>query len=159
MRSVRRFCGALSRSVGRLRNMGFNADNVFVNITDQNAVLGAVSHTFKDKKWKVAISKPLDRWVQIIESHEETPPEFALQLSANLKCVAVCAQLYETAGEVAWFVYDNGIETEAVHKDATDDPGEEIRRVLLQRKVPFQMRLFREVIGQQQGWSIEQSRS
>ena len=139
--------------------MGLNADNIFVNATDRNSLLGAVAFAFKGKKWKAAISTPIDGWVQIIESHENTPPDIAQKLSENLKCLVVCTQLYESAGEIAWYIFENGVEIEAVHKESPDDPSQEIKDVLLKMSVPFEIRLFREVISKKDGWAIEQSRS
>jgi hypothetical protein len=133
--------------------MGFNADNIFVKAADRDELLGSVNSAFQEKQWKVAISDPLDGWVQIIESHEKTPPEFARKLSAKLKCVAVCAQLYEVSGEISWSVFESGIELEAVYKETSRDPSGEIKDFLLRKGIPFEMRLFREAIVQKQGWT------
>lgn len=137
--------------------MGFNGDNVFVNTTDINTLLGSVSRMFEGEKWKMAISEPQEGWVHIIDSHENTPPEFTRKLSKCLGCLSVCAQLYETAGEIAWAIFEKGVELEAVHRKAPHDPGGEIKDVLLRSGVPFEMSLFREVVCQKQGWSIKQS--
>ena len=137
--------------------MGFNADNVFVKATARDALLDSVNSAFQDEKWKIAISDPLDGWVQIIESHENTPSEFTRKLSANLKCVAVCAQLYEVAGEISWSVFESGIELEAIYEETPRDPSGEIKDLLLRKGIPFEMRLFREVVVQKQGWTIAQN--
>ncbi|MBI5889720.1 MAG: hypothetical protein HZB47_03455 [Nitrosomonadales bacterium] len=139
--------------------MGYNADNLFVQTTDRDALLRSVSVVFAERKWKVALSAPLDGWIQIIESHDNTPPDVARAISENIKCVTVCAQLYETAGENAWFVFENGIEVESAQKETADDPAGEVKDFLMKTGVPFEMRLFREVIKQNQGWVIEKNHS
>ncbi len=71
--------------------------------------------------------------------------------------MAMCIQLYETAGEIAWHIFEDGVEIEAAHKESPVDPAQEIKDLLLRMKVPFEIRLFREVISQKAEWIIEQA--
>lgn len=138
--------------------MSFNADNLFLKLNENDKLLESISSAFQEMRWKVAISTPSDGWIQLIESHENTPPEFACSLSEILRCVVVCAQLYETAGECAWHIYKDGAEIESVHRESPADPDSEIHDVLKRNHIPFKMRLFREVVSQPNIWSILQKK-
>jgi hypothetical protein len=138
--------------------MSFNADNLFLNLNENDQLLEAISSVFQEKKWKVAVSTPTAGWVQLIESHENTPPEFACSLSKKLDCVVVCAQLYETAGECAWHISSDGTTIESIHNEFPEDPDSEIHDALKRNHIPFKMRLFREVVSQTNVWSILQKR-
>jgi len=138
--------------------MSFNADNLFLNLNENDKLVESISSAFQEMRWKVAISAPSDGWVQLIESYENTPPEFASCLSEIFRCVVVCAQLYETAGECAWHIYKNGAEIESVHRESPDDPDREIHDVLKRNDIPFKMRLFREIVTQPKVWTILQKK-
>jgi hypothetical protein len=133
--------------------MGLNVDNLFIKDARREAILAALPHVLADAKWKVALSQSMDGWTQLIESHENTPPDVACRLSAVLSCRVACAQIYETAGEAGWHVFDLGRQIESRMTDEPDDVLSTVR----EQVGPLTLLMFREVV-RNPDWKIEYRR-
>src|SRR4051812_771998 len=106
--------------------MGLNVDNLFIRgdidrVAEMLGTLGAAP------KWKLAISDIGGGWMQLIDSHEIMPPEFAATLSKELRTRVVCAQVYEVSGDASLCVFDGGIAVESWKDDAAEDPAAEVQ--------------------------------
>ena len=86
----------------------------------------------------------------MIDSHEQTPPSVALKLSELLSCVVICAQIYETAGEAGWHVFENGRQTIST---MTLTP-EKVIAALKEQTSVMSLLMFREIVRNPE-WKIE----
>jgi hypothetical protein len=133
--------------------MGLNVDNLFIKAASREAILAALPQIFTEAKWKVAISNPMNGWTQLIDSHENTPPNVACRLSEVLSCRIACVQIYETAGEAGWHVFDSGLQIESINTDEPDDVFSAVR----EQVGPLTPLMFREVV-RNPDWQIDQKR-
>ena len=131
--------------------MGLNGDNLFVRGGDPEAVVAELRRLLPAKK--LALSEPLNGWIQVIVAGEQSPPEVAQSLSGALKCQVVCGQLYEVTDDVGWSSFERGLPGERVHSDTEVDPQANIHQALSRFGIPFRMRLFREVV-KAPGWRM-----
>jgi hypothetical protein len=123
--------------------MGLNVDNLFIKTTNRDGILSVLPRVMPKGKWKVAVSNLKGGWLQLIDSHEKTPPTVAEKLSRELRCKVVCAQLYETSGDVGWHVFDDGSTIESRMTDKTED----IIVALRKQGISATPLMFREIVG------------
>lgn len=130
--------------------MGLNVDNLFIKAARREDILAALPQILAEAKWKVALSQSMDGWTQLIDSHENTPPDVACRLSKVLSCRVACAQIYETAGEAGWHVFDSGRQIESRSTYEPDDVLSAVR----EQVGPLTLLMFREVV-RNPDWKIE----
>ena len=122
--------------------MGLNVDNLFIKGSDRDQIMELLPRILPASKWKMAVSPSKDGWIQLIDSHENTPPHIARDISAALSCPVVCVQIYEAVGEAGWHNFDSGRQVES---RMTEEP-EEVMATLRSQVGAQTVLMFREVV-------------
>jgi len=155
-----------------------NIENLFVRTADQAAVANVVERCLsqvdqpewelpssyapllaKDPKRKVAISPVIEGWIAIIESKEVVDFGMAKSLADELGCTAFIMQVSDSTGAVGHLSYSNGQVTDSQFDEEAADPLNEARDIVKRHGIPFDLKMFREVVPlTTQGWLLKQRR-
>jgi len=108
-----------------------------------------------DKKRKVGVSSVKNGWVQLVESKEVVDFGMAKNLADGFAGKALVLQLSDVTGKFGFLLYSGGSVEDWHFGSESQDILASARALLKKIGVPFDVAMFREVVGRRSdGWQI-----